>query len=92
MRGDTAVLPRRTGRTRPVSATAFIGRGIDLTGLTGPKRGQAGIGRKLQKPTIFQQHSVCEKLERAMKIDKRVRRSLCAWLRDDCLLYTTRCV
>src|SRR4029077_14597834 len=33
---------------------------------------EAGIGRKVQKPTVFEQHSVFENLELAMKTDKRV--------------------
>ena len=33
----------------------------------------AGIGRKFQKPTVFEQHTVFENLELAMKADKRVR-------------------
>ena len=39
-----------------------------------------GIGRKFQKPTIFEQHSVFENLELSMKADKRVRKSLFAKL------------
>ena len=39
-----------------------------------------GIGRKFQKPTIFENHTVFENLELAMKTDKRVWRSLFALL------------
>ncbi len=51
---------------------AVGGRGT----LIGPVIAHAGIGRKFQKPTIFENHTVFENLELAMKTDKRVRRSL----------------
>ena len=81
--GKTTMMDVITGKTRPDSGTAFFGQSIDLTRLSEPEIAHAGIGRKFQKPTIFQQHSVFENLELAMKIDKRVRRSLFAWLSDD---------
>jgi len=37
-----------------------------------PRIAQAGIGRKFQKPTVFEQHAVAENLELAMAGDKRV--------------------
>ena len=54
-----------------------------LTRLTEPEIAHAGIGRKFQKPTIFEQHTVFENLELAMKTDKRVSKSLFAWLSSD---------
>ena len=45
-----------------------------------PEIAHAGIGRKFQRPTVFERHSVFENLELAMKTDKRVRRSLLAEL------------
>jgi urea transport system ATP-binding protein len=44
--------------------------------MTEPEIAHAGIGRKFQKPTVFEQHSVFENLELAMKADKRARRTL----------------
>ena len=81
--GKTTMMDVITGKTRPDSGTAFFGQSIDLTRLSEPEIAHAGIGRKFQKPTIFQQHSVFENLELAMKTDKRVRRSLFARLRDE---------
>ncbi|WP_367266888.1 urea ABC transporter ATP-binding protein UrtD [Propionivibrio sp.] len=81
--GKTTMMDVITGKTRPDSGTAFFGQSIDLTRLSEPEIAHAGIGRKFQKPTIFQQHSVFENLELAMKTDKRVRRSLLARLRDE---------
>jgi urea transport system ATP-binding protein len=81
--GKTTMMDVITGKTRPDSGTAFFGQSIDLTRLSEPEIAHAGIGRKFQKPTIFEQHSVFENLELAMKTDKRVRRSLFARLHDE---------
>src|SRR4051812_1096968 len=71
--GKTTMMDVITGKTRPTSGTAFFGQTIDLTTLTEPQIAHAGIGRKFQKPTVFEQHTVFENLELAMKADKRVR-------------------
>ena len=81
--GKTTMMDVITGKTRPDSGTAFFGQTIDLTRLTEPEIAHAGIGRKFQKPTIFEQHTAFENLELAMKADKRVRRTLFASLIDD---------
>ncbi|MFZ4537365.1 urea ABC transporter ATP-binding protein UrtD [Propionivibrio sp.] len=81
--GKTTMMDVITGKTRPDSGTAFFGQSIDLTSLSEPEIAHAGIGRKFQKPTIFEQHTVFGNLELAMKTDKRVQRSLFASLRDD---------
>jgi urea transport system ATP-binding protein len=78
--GKTTMMDVITGKTRPDSGTAFFGQTIDLLRLTEPQIAHAGIGRKFQKPTVFEQHSVFENLELAMKTDKRVRSSLLAKL------------
>jgi urea transport system ATP-binding protein len=74
--GKTTMMDVITGKTRPDAGTAFFGQNIDLTRLSEAEIAHAGIGRKFQKPTVFEQHSVFENLELAMKIDKRVRHSL----------------
>ncbi len=81
--GKTTMMDVITGKTRPDTGTAFFGQTLDLTRLSEPEIAHAGIGRKFQKPTIFESHSVFENLELAMKTDKRVRRSLFAVLADD---------
>ena len=78
--GKTTMMDVITGKTRPDGGTAFFGQTIDLTQLTEAEIAQAGIGRKFQKPTVFEQHTVFGNLELAMKIDKRVRHSLIAEL------------
>ena len=74
--GKTTMMDVITGKTRPDSGTAFFGQSIDLTHLSEAEIAHAGIGRKFQKPTVFEHHSVFENLELAMKTDKRVRHSL----------------
>jgi urea transport system ATP-binding protein len=78
--GKTTMMDVITGKTRPDTGTAFFGQTIDLTRLTEDQIADAGIGRKFQKPTIFEHHTVFENLELAMKADKRVRRTLLAQL------------
>ena len=81
--GKTTMMDVITGKTRPDSGKAFFGQTIDLTRLSEPEIAHVGIGRKFQKPTIFEQHTVFENLELAMKTDKRVWKSLMAWLAGD---------
>jgi urea transport system ATP-binding protein len=78
--GKTTMMDVITGKTRPDAGRAFFGQTIDLTRLSEAEIAQAGIGRKFQKPTIFERHTVFENLELAMKADKRVRGTLFARL------------
>ncbi len=55
-----------TGKTRPDSGTAWFGPRVDLLTMTEPEIAQAGIGRKFQKPTVFEYLSVFENLELAL--------------------------
>jgi len=74
--GKTTMMDVITGKTRPDAGTAFFGQTIDLSQLTEAEIAHAGIGRKFQKPTVFERHSVFENLELAMKADKRVRATI----------------
>ena len=74
--GKTTMMDVITGKTNPDTGTAFFGQNIDLTRLSEAEIAHAGIGRKFQKPTVFEHHSAFENLELAMKTDKRVRHSL----------------
>jgi urea transport system ATP-binding protein len=64
--GKTTMMDVITGKTRPDHGSAWFGQSIDLLALTEPEIAGAGIGRKFQKPTVFEQHSVFENLELAM--------------------------
>ncbi len=81
--GKTTMMDVITGKTRPDEGSAFFGQTIDLTRLAEAQIAHAGIGRKFQKPTIFEHHSAFENLELAMKADKRVRRTLFARLASE---------
>ncbi|EEA00359.1 ABC branched chain amino acid family transporter, ATPase subunit, partial [Burkholderia sp. H160] len=68
--GKTTMMDVITGKTAPDHGKVFLGQSIDLTRMNEPAIARAGIGRKFQKPTVFEQHPVWENLELAMKTDK----------------------
>jgi urea transport system ATP-binding protein len=74
--GKTTLMDVITGKTRPDEGRALFGQSADLTRLSEAEIAQAGIGRKFQKPTIFERLTVFENLELAMKADKGVRATL----------------
>src|SRR5260221_5627560 len=78
--GKTTMMDVVTGKTRPDAGTAFFGQTIDLAKLSEAQIAHAGVGRKFQKPTIFERHTVFENLELSMKADERVRTTLFAKL------------
>ena len=81
--GKTTMMDVITGKTRADTGTAFFGQTINLAKYSEAQIAHAGIGRKFQKPTIFERHTVFENLELSMKADKRVRRTLFAKLSAD---------
>jgi urea transport system ATP-binding protein len=78
--GKTTMMDVITGKTRPDSGEAWFGEQLDLTRMSEVEIAQAGIGRKFQKPTVFEALSVFENLELAQKTDKSVWGSLRARL------------
>ena len=78
--GKTTMMDVITGKTRADSGTAFFGQTMDLTKMNEANIVQSGIGRKFQKPTVFEQHSVFENLELAMQADRSVWATLFARL------------
>jgi urea transport system ATP-binding protein len=74
--GKTTLMDIITGKTRPDTGTVFFGSTIDLLRYTEPQIAQLGIGRKFQKPTVFEQLTVFENLELALKTHKGVRASM----------------
>ena len=70
--GKTTMMDVITGKTRADSGRLFLGQSIDLSLLTEYEIARSGIGRKFQKPTVFESHTVAENLELAMKADKGV--------------------
>jgi urea transport system ATP-binding protein len=64
--GKTTMMDVITGKTRPDSGTAWFGDGVNLLEMREPEIVAAGIGRKFQKPTVFEQLTVFENLELAL--------------------------
>jgi urea transport system ATP-binding protein len=74
--GKTTMMDIITGKMRPDRGTVYFGSTIDLLRYREPEIAALGIGRKFQKPTVFEHLTVFENLELALAADKRVRRSL----------------
>jgi urea transport system ATP-binding protein len=74
--GKTTMMDVITGKTRPDSGTVFFGQNIDLTRYNEPQIATAGIGRKFQKPTVFESMTVFENLELSLQMSKSVWASL----------------
>jgi urea transport system ATP-binding protein len=70
--GKTTMMDVITGKTRPDEGSAWFGQTIDLLARNEPEIAQVGIGRKFQKPTVFERHTVFENLELAMAGPKSV--------------------
>ena len=78
--GKTTMMDIITGKTRPDSGEVWFGTRHDLLRLDEPQIATLGIGRKFQKPTVFEALSVFENLELAGASDKRLWPSLFARL------------
>jgi len=74
--GKTTMMDCITGKTRPDSGTLSFGSNIDLLRLKEPDIAQVGIGRKFQKPTVYERLTVFENLELALAADRRARAAL----------------
>jgi len=74
--GKTTMMDVITGKTRPDAGRLSFGSNIDLLRLREPEIVQAGIGRKFQKPTVYEELSVFENLELALAADRRARAAL----------------
>ena len=78
--GKTTMMDVITGKTRPMAGTAWFGRELNLLSMSEPEIAQAGIGRKFQKPTVFEQLTVFENLELSLAGKKSFVRTLLARL------------
>ncbi|WP_066271728.1 urea ABC transporter ATP-binding protein UrtD [Hydrogenophaga palleronii] len=74
--GKTTMMDIITGKTRPDAGQVYFGSTIDLLRYREAEIAAMGIGRKFQKPTVFEHLSVFENLELALATDKRVRHSM----------------
>jgi len=64
--GKTTMMDVITGKTRPDEGAAWFGQNVNLLRLTEPEIAEVGIGRKFQKPTVFEALTVFENLELAL--------------------------
>ncbi|RAR64306.1 urea transport system ATP-binding protein [Onishia taeanensis] len=78
--GKTTMMDIITGKTRPDSGQVWFGSRHNLLTKSEPEIASLGIGRKFQKPTVFEALSVFDNLELAMAADKRVLPTLTARL------------
>ncbi len=66
--GKTTMMDIITGKTRPDSGEVLFDAGrIDLTRYDEAAIAELGIGRKFQKPTVFESHSVADNVLLALK-------------------------
>ena len=70
--GKSTMMDIITGKTRPDTGQAWFGQRLNLLEMDEPEIAEAGIGRKFQKPTVFEMMSVLQNLELAMAQDKRL--------------------
>jgi urea transport system ATP-binding protein len=79
--GKTTMMDVITGKTRPDTGRVWMdGSRVELTRLSEPEIARHGIGRKFQRPTVFEQLTSFENLELACRAPKNVWRTLFARL------------
>jgi urea transport system ATP-binding protein len=74
--GKTTMMDVVTGKTRPDHGDVVFSGAYDLTRLDETEIAELGIGRKFQKPTVFDSHTVFDNVELALKADRRARATL----------------
>jgi urea transport system ATP-binding protein len=74
--GKTTMMDIITGKTRPDKGDVLFDGTVDLTKLDEVAIANLGIGRKFQKPTVFEMHTVEDNLRLALKADRTVRATL----------------
>jgi urea transport system ATP-binding protein len=74
--GKTTMMDVVTGKTKPDDGDVFFDGSHDLTKLDETKIAELGIGRKFQKPTVFEMHTIEDNILLALKDDRRARSTL----------------
>src|SRR5579862_3633773 len=74
--GKTTMMDVVTGKTRPDRGDVVFSGAYDLTRLDETEIAELGIGRKFQKPTVFDSQTVFDNVELALKADRRARATL----------------
>ena len=78
--GKTTMMDVVTGKTRPDLGDVMFDGQYNLTRLDETEIAELGIGRKFQKPTVFDSQTVFDNLELALKANRRPRATL--WWRE----------
>jgi urea transport system ATP-binding protein len=81
--GKTTFMDVITGKTPCDSGTAYFGQTINLLDKTEAEVAQLGVGRKFQKPTVFEALDVYSNLELAIKARKTIWPNLFAVLNSE---------
>ncbi|MGY2048513.1 urea ABC transporter ATP-binding protein UrtD [Methylobacterium sp. JK268] len=93
--GKTTMMDCITGKTRPDTGTVMFDGTHDLTRMDEADIAELGIGRKFQKPTVFESHTVADNILLALKGPRAAAASLFGWRnrvgaeRIDAILTTT---
>jgi urea transport system ATP-binding protein len=74
--GKTTMMDVVTGKTRPDEGDVYFDGSFDLVRLDETEIAELGIGRKFQKPTVFDLHTVEDNLRLALKADRSPRATL----------------
>jgi urea transport system ATP-binding protein len=74
--GKTTMMDVVTGKTRPDNGDVLFGGTHDLTRLDEAEIAHLGIGRKFQKATVFEMHTVEDNILLALRNDRRARANL----------------
>jgi urea transport system ATP-binding protein len=74
--GKTTMMDIITGKTKPDQGEVLFDGSVDLTKLDETKIAKLGIGRKFQKPTVFESQTIEDNLLLALNVDHRVRGTL----------------
>lgn len=74
--GKTTMMDIITGKTKPDEGTVLFDGVTDLTRLDETRIAELGIGRKFQKPTVFESQTVQDNLLLALNVDHSVRGTL----------------
>lgn len=77
--GKTTMMDVITGKTRPDDGDVLFDGKVDLTKMDEASIAELGIGRKFQKPTVFESHTVADNILLAMKGPRTALSSLFGW-------------
>src|ERR1700748_2713368 len=74
--GKTTMMDIITGKTKPDEGTVLFDGVTDLTRLDETRIAELGIGRKFQKPTVFESPTIEDNMRLALNVDHSVRGTL----------------